>query len=210
MGRETRQARRQRQRRQQQRPQMGTSRWAVLGGSAVIVAVIVLFVALAVKNNSGGAGNGSSASSADIGPPIDGIDCNAMETASYHHHAHLEFYVKGKYILPPPYIGEDIYHSCFYWTHTHSPSYGVVHIEAPHQVTPTLKNFFDIWHQPLSRTRAWRYSARPGESMRVYVNQKLYTGDPRTILLVQHQDITIEFGPPFVKPQPFDYAAHQL
>lgn len=41
--------------------------------------------------------------------------------------------------------------------------------------------------------------------MKVYVDQKPYTGNPRDIVLVKHKTITIEIGPPFVAPKPYNF-----
>jgi hypothetical protein len=55
----------------------------------------------------------------------------------------------------------------------------------------------------LSRTRAASATAARGKSLRVWVNGKSFTGDPRKIALTPHADIVIEAGPPFPKPPVF-------
>jgi hypothetical protein len=214
MGRESRQARRQRERRAQQRRQhaAGPSRGAVLAGVGVIVAVIAILAVVAFNGRQNGSGNSTAA--VVPGKTIKGIECNSTEQATYHVHGHLEFYVKGKKSEPPPYIGYDINHDCLYWVHTHdsgnNTSLGVLHVEAPKKVDPTLGDFFAIWHQPLTANKVWKYSVGPGESMKVFVNEKPYSGDPAAIKIKPHTDITIEIGPPFVQPKPFNYKKEQL
>jgi hypothetical protein len=46
---------------------------------------------------------------------------------------------------------------------------------------------------------------KPGERIKVYVNQKPYAGLPRNITLLKHTTITMEIGPPFQAPQPYDF-----
>jgi membrane protein YdbS with pleckstrin-like domain len=211
MGRESRQARRHRQRRNQQHHKSTTtSRWAIAGGSAVIVAVMVLFVALALRGASAGSSPSAGQTTASAAPTIHGLACNQTEQLTYHIHAHLEFYVDGKYSIPPPFIGINIYHDCLYWMHTHSPSLGVIHVEAPGPITPSLGDFFAVWHQPISRHRVWKYAVKPGQSMRVYVDGKVYSGDPSKIKVTRHENIAIEIGPPFAQPKPFSFAAHGI
>jgi hypothetical protein len=217
MGRESRQARRQRERRQQHKRQQaaGPSRWAIITGIGVIAAVIAVLAVFAIRNGQGSAsGNNGSSTTVAAGKTIRGIQCNANEQLTYHVHGHLEFYVKGKKSEPPPYIGYDINHDCLYWVHTHdsgnNSSEGVLHVESPSKTEPTLGDFFAIWHQPLTSKKVWKYSVGPGQEMRVYKNEKLYSGNPAAIKILPHTDITIEIGPPFVQPKPFNYKAQQL
>ncbi len=41
--------------------------------------------------------------------------------------------------------------------------------------------------------------------MRIYVNFKPYTGGPRTIPLRRHTTITLEIGPPFLRPRAYKF-----
>jgi hypothetical protein len=130
-------------------------------------------------------------------PKIDGIPCVASEQLTYHVHAHLTIVDSGKRYTPPGNIGISLLHLCLYWLHTHDDS-GIIHIEAPNQIAPTLGNFFDIWGQPLSRRQVWHFTVNRGHSMRVFVGHQLITGDPRSIKLFFHTIVTVEIGPPFV------------
>jgi len=136
------------------------------------------------------------------GEPVRGISCDAMEGQRLHTHQHLVILDRGKEVPIPPNVGQVPARQCLYWVHTHTPD-GIIHIEAPLDRTFTLGDFFAIWGQPLTRSRAATAHAKKGASLRVWVNDKRYTGDPRAIPLTPHADIVIEAGPPFTKPPKF-------
>jgi hypothetical protein len=211
MGRETRQSRRQRQRRQAQKQQQqaSTNKLAIGAGVLVIAAVIAILGYAALMGNHS-TNTQASTSALKPGKSIDRIQCNSMEQATFHVHQHLDIIVNGVLKPIPAYVGFNINHDCLYWLHTHNPAEGVIHLEAPKKVVPQLGNFFDVWHQPLSRSKVWKYSVKPGEKMKVYVNGKLYNGNPRSIKLVQHAQIVIEVGPKFVPPPTFNFAKFNL
>src|SRR5260370_3861182 len=80
-------------------------------------------------------------------PAIDSIACDQLEQSAFHIHAHVSLYINGQSVSIPGNVGiagDPSAPSCFYWLHTHSTD-GVIHIEAPNGVSPTLKNFFYIW-----------------------------------------------------------------
>ena len=101
----------------------------------------------------------------------------------------------------PAYIGIPAGARCIYWLHTHTPD-GFIHVEAPVDRSFTLGDFFAIWGRPLDKSHAVEGLA-PGDSMRVWVDGKVFRGDPSTIPLKAHTDITIQLGPPYTKPAPF-------
>src|SRR5579872_2856864 len=129
-------------------------------------------------------------------PTVDGIPCEVGESVAYHVHAHLTIMVAGsdRRVYPPANTGINLLHLCLFWLHTHDAS-GIIHIEAPHRISPTLGQFFDIWGQPLSPTRVWDYSTSPA-ALRAFVGTKRFTGDPRGIRLGYHTVVTLELGPP--------------
>jgi hypothetical protein len=137
-------------------------------------------------------------------PVIDRIPCT-NEDVTYHVHAFLEIYDRGKSVTVPENTGI-VNNSCVYWLHTHDTS-GEIHIEEPRKTRLTLGNFFDIWHQPLSRTQAATAHVVFGTQMRVSVDLRPYSGNPRNIVLHPHELITIEVGPPWVKPTIFDFGS---
>ncbi len=139
---------------------------------------------------------------APTGQPVAGISCDAMEGQRIHIHQHLLILDHG-HSVPVPYdVGRPAGNQCLYWLHTHTPD-GVIHIESPANRTFTLGDFFAIWGQPLSTTRAATAFAKEGSKLKVWVDGKPYAGDPAKIPLVAHADIVIEAGPPFPTPPKF-------
>ena len=134
--------------------------------------------------------------------PIAGVSCDAMEGNRVHIHQHLTILDRGKPVAIPADVGRPAQRDCLYWVHTHTPD-GIIHIEAPQERAFTLGDFFQIWGQPLSRTQAASAKAPRGSALRVWVDGKRYTGDPRKIVLARHADIAIESGPPFPTPPRF-------
>ena len=136
------------------------------------------------------------------GQTIGGISCDRQEGQRIHIHQHLVIFDHGKQVAIPPNVGQVPAAGCLYWLHTHTPD-GIIHIEAPLDRSFTLGDFFTVWGQPLSRTRAAAAAAEKGARLRVWVDGTAYTGDPRAIPLRSHTDIVIEAGPPWVKPPRF-------
>jgi len=136
------------------------------------------------------------------GEPIAGISCDAQEGQRIHIHQHLVLLDRGKPVPIPPNIGQPAGRSCIYWVHTHTPD-GIIHIEAPQDRSFTLGDFFSVWGQPLTPTAAAGMQAPKGSKLKVWVDGKPFTGDPRTIPLKAHTDIVIQAGPPFSTPPKF-------
>lgn len=207
MGRQTRQARRAQERRAQARGRQAAQRpdrkW-VLAGVAVVLAAVALFVVLNATNTgpSGVTGTPTAIPAASV----DGIGCNpGGEVVTFHQHAHLTLMNKGKQVSIPALIGFNVDHDCLFWIHTHQGEEGVIHMESPKKIVPKLSTFFKIWGEPLTSQRIGPITVAAGEQVRTYVNGKVYSGNPADIPLARHQDITVEVGPPFVKPQPFAF-----
>lgn len=183
----------------------------MLAGIGVVVVVVLLLAGFAIKN-----GSASSASSTPTAVPpgktIAGIGCNYSEIYTYHQHAHLAMYDHGKAVTMPSNIGFDYNHDCLYWMHSHSPSENVIHMEAPHTLVPRLQNFVDIWKysyqtQSISQNVWPPLLSGTAPGMKVWVNQKPYSGNPLNIRLKPHTNVTIEVGPPYVKPKPFTWGS---
>jgi hypothetical protein len=60
---------------------------------------------------------------------------------------------------------------------------------------PTLSDLFRSWGQPLSDQRVASFSAGPGQSVRVFVNGRPYSGVPGAVPLSAHSEIVLEVGP---------------
>jgi hypothetical protein len=143
-----------------------------------------------------------------------GVPCGAKEQLTYHVHAHLSLFVDGKPrsvplgigIAPPvsttqnqggPFASGG---ACFSWLHTHAAD-GIIHIEAPRQITFKLGQFFDVWRQRLDRGHLGTTAGR----VVAYVNGKRFNGDPRAIKLEKHAQIQLEVGQPIVAPTAIDF-----
>ncbi len=136
------------------------------------------------------------------GQPVHGIRCERMEGTAMHIHQHLAIFDHGKPVPIPEDVGRPLFAGCFYWLHTHTPN-GIIHVESPVVRSFSLADFFAIWGQPLSRTDVAGAKLRPGDKMTIWIDGRRYTGDPRSIPLTEHEDITIDVGPPAGKPAPF-------
>jgi len=77
--------------------------------------------------------------------------------------------------------------------HTHSTS-GLIHIESDRPGSFTLGQFFTEWGVRLSRSCVGGYCAGHGDELRVYVDGRLDLGDPRRIVLGNHQEIAVVYG----------------
>jgi hypothetical protein len=142
---------------------------------------------------------------------VDGIKCEVNETVLFHVHVHLTIFVGGKpHSVPagigiwPPLGPQNYRHglfgitqgNCFSWLSTHYAD-GIIHIEAPIKQRFFLGQFFDLWGQPLSRSRVG--PARG--AVTAIVNRSVWTGDPCRIPLLKHSQIQLEVGKPLVAPQ---------
>jgi hypothetical protein len=149
---------------------------------------------------------------------VDGIQCDASEQVVYHVHTHLSVFVDGVLHPLPTGIGivspvaEQTAHGpffvatrCYYWLHVHAQD-GVIHIESPSVRTYTLGEFFDIWRQPLSRSRIGTVTGR----LSVFVNGRRYFGNPASVVLGSHEDIQIDVGTPVVPPARVDWSGTGL
>ncbi len=206
MGRRSRQTTRQSARRQAKRgtPRSSRRNWSAIASAGIILLALVLFGVPALGHRTTTSATSSTTGQEIPGKTIDGTQCDAGMHVDYHVHAHLTILASGKPILLSPYAGHNFDHDCLYWLHAHDAS-DVIHIEAPHTIIPTLGQFFDVWRQPLSRTRVARARVHPGQSMKIYVDQKPYLGNPRHIQLHAHTMVTIEIGPPFEYPRPYNF-----
>ena len=134
----------------------------------------------------------------DQGPAvIDGIKCESMEGDVQHFHPHLDLFIDGVPQTLPADVGNKGY--CMYWVHTHD-STGIIHIESSILRSFKLGNFFDIWGQSFNSTRFMDRTIEQNKTVKVWVDNKEYTGDPREIVLRTKQSITVAYGPPYPTP----------
>ena len=149
--------------------------------------------------------SGASASSA----PIDNIQCNSMEQAAFHIHAHLDILINGQPYTIPSQIGI-VPDRCFYWLHTHDDS-GIIHIESPATRNFTLGQFFDIWNKKFTNTQIFDNIVDNKNTLSVYVNGTQV--NPRVnykdIKLSGQDEIAIVYGsrpPPNNIPSKYGFA----
>ena len=199
--------------------------WILSIVTAVVVIGGIVGAAIAI-NNSKKSDSSSSAPGSDTsskvlagtskgatGKTVDGISSAPSEQLAFHVHSHLAIYVNGveKNVpygigIVPPLTLDNSGGSPFatggkaiYWLHTHDET-GIIHMEAPKQITFTLKNFFDIWGQPISATQVGPAKG----SVIAYVNGKKVTGDPAEIKLAAHEVIQLDVGKD-VAPKPYTF-----
>jgi hypothetical protein len=183
----------------------------VAGACAFALGAAALAVSFWPEAKAGAAASQDSSSPSVLAParaqsgaPVDGIQAGSMEQLAFHIHVHLSVYVDGKQkavpygigIIPPYQMTTDDSGHPFveggkgiYWLHTHDAS-GVIHLEAPAQVSFTLGEFFDMWGQPLT---AEQVGPAHGP-LTVFVNGRPQTRDPRSIPLTAHDVIQLDVG----------------
>ena len=132
---------------------------------------------------------------------VDKINCRRELLNTYHHHVHLSMFVNGEQIALPrgtgmykPGSSQYIYHaSCFYWLHTHDAT-GIIHMEPPNGNPFTLKQYFDLWGEPLSTNGFAGYTG----AVSVYLNGQLQPAgtDPNSIVFSPFLEITLVIGTP--------------
>jgi len=157
------------------------------------------------------------------GAPIDGIPCD-NKGATYHIHSHVTLFYQGKKIAIPIAIGaiNPVYSAdglhviraqCFYHLHNHDSS-GLIHVENPTVATFTLGEVFDIWGEPLTTSNiagftgpVLVYTASCAPTVPFNCDwPTVYTGDPRAIVLTQHEQITLEVGVPYKWPPYYQWS----
>ena len=111
--------------------------------------------------------------------------------------------------------------TCFYWLHVHAGQQDVIHVESPGTSTFNLGQFFDVWTAwnkqkgdpgvRLDATHVAQFTLTPDQKLVVYVDDgsgpKVYTGDPRAIVLKNHEVITLQITPPDQTPPSFTFAS---
>jgi hypothetical protein len=170
-------------------------------GGIFTVAFVVLIVAYYLASRGGSGINGQ---------PVANIRCDTGEQLAVHYHAHVTLIYKGTPAQIPAQVGIPNGGSCIYWMHTHQTS-GIVHIEAPKESSSrsfTLGDFFQIWNQPLSTRQVATFKVGSGDELKMWVDGKPYTGDPRGIVLKSHTQVVVQIGPPLTDPPPtFDWSS---
>jgi hypothetical protein len=174
---------------------------SLVAAAVVLVAAVSFLIYNANAHNSTAQGQAASTEQVvnSAYPPVNGIYCDSLEQTAYHIHAHLTIYINGQAVSVPQGIGIASDQSCLYWLHTHT-SDGVIHIEAPKKVSPTLGDFLGIWGQPSFSQLGFRNELALSAGWTVYVDGKKVTSDFNKLVLQSHQVITIAYNSPNITP----------
>ncbi len=116
------------------------------------------------------------------------------EGNALHIHQHLDILVNGKPVTVAAGIGINPIARFISPLHTHDVS-GVLHVESDVVRDFTLGQFFDVWGVRLSRDCVGGYCAKGADTLRVFVDGKPVNGDPRNVVLREHQEIAVIYGP---------------
>jgi hypothetical protein len=154
------------------------------------------------------------------------IQCQSSAQLTQHIHANMQIYFNGKDEPIPAGVGIETDSSGdatgFCWLHTHQPD-GVIHIESPNTNRYMVGDFLAVWDMPVFQER-WLPEGPPvitstsffglqlnaTHQLTVYVNGKVFAGDPKTLILQSGENIWLEYGTPLVKPTPYDFADNGL
>lgn len=205
-----------RQRAEQRRRAARRRAYRVVAGAVVVVAVAVVALVVVGEHRSTNASANSTAGvlpgdstgsypwpveSAHLLARLGALGLPKQDGTAFHIHEHLVVVVEGHQVEVPQNIGlwPDLSH--FAPLHTHDTS-GIIHVESPVRRAYTLGDFFGVWGVRLTSTCVGGYCDGGGMQLRVYVDGRLFAGDPTTIKLVNHQEIVVTFGTPAQLPKP--------
>jgi hypothetical protein len=133
-----------------------------------------------------------------LGARLDAIGIPARAGTTLHTHQHLDVFVNGKGVLVPAGIG--IGDGLISPLHTHDAS-GVIHVESTTVRSYSLAEFFAVWGVRLTKTCL---ADECGEGKLHFFVDGKPAADPDRIVLTQHQEIAVAYGPP-PKPVPSSY-----
>jgi hypothetical protein len=179
--------------------------------AAILVVLAIGLVAYGVTNNT----------ITNKAATVAGIPCDALQQTQVHYHAALQIVYQGNVTPIPAGIGitgGEATPTCYYWLHVHAASPNVIHIESPASDIFTLGQFFQVWNswstaqggpsEPLDSKHVSTFTLGSGQALVIYVDPndgkgpQPYTGDPKKIVLRNHEVITLEIAPPTVTPPP--------
>jgi hypothetical protein len=124
------------------------------------------------------------------GDTVDGIPCDQGGGVSYEATIHL-WLVNGDQRTPPTGGVGSTGSACNYWVRTENDD-GVIHIRAPHTVSPTLETFFAIWDlaipQGSGNSQPFRDAAEHGQ---IVVNGAPVQGGPASVALTDGETIEL-------------------
>lgn len=159
-----------------------------------IVASLLAF-ALAACSSGGGTGGvpGTSPAVATVsfGDPVGDVECDrGGHDAAYHIHSMLRVTIDGKLYDPEDDIGVDG-ERCMYWVHVHEGTGGVVHVEAPENVTVTLGDLVAVWRATYPDSVVLAGALAGLDAGALKVDGEPYVGDWRELPLLDERLIEI-------------------
>lgn len=138
---------------------------------------------------------------ADRLAPLDLTTLGGHSGLVLHFHAHIDIFVDGKKVEVPALIGINPGAGYLTELHTHNDR-GVIHIEAQKSRDFTVGQFFSEWAVFLNSHSIGGYSG-----MKWYLNGKLQTDNPQTLVFKPHQEIAFVVGKaPATIPSSYKFA----
>ncbi len=122
-----------------------------------------------------------------------GLAVLSNEGAAVHIHQHIDILVNGSTTTIPANIGINQAAGFISPIHTHDSS-GIIHVESPSVRDFTLGEFFDVWGVRFIQNCVGGYCGDATSTLRVYVNGSSISGDPRSLVLAEHQEIFVVYG----------------
>ena len=184
--------------------------WVYAAGGALVAAVIAAAVlGFVLTRGSGGAENKATATNYNALPgirktkapwppeylyladrlvPLDLTTLGGHTGLVLHFHTHIDIFVDGKKVTVPALVGINGGAGWLTELHTHDDR-GVIHIEAQKKRDFTVGQFFAEWAVYLNAHSIGGYSG-----MKWYLNGKLQTGNPQTLVFKPHQEIAFIVG----------------
>ncbi len=110
-----------------------------------------------------------------------------------HIHQHLDLIINGKPVAIPTHIGVNEAANFISPLHTHDLS-GIIHVESDVVRDFTLGELFDVWGVELTNDCIGGYCNTGSSTIKIFSNGEPYTGNPRDLVLTQHQEIVFVYG----------------
>lgn len=157
--------------------------------------LLTLALLLAACSSGGGTDPAPAGSPAvatvSFGDPVGDVECDrGGHDAAYHIHSMLRVTIDGKLYDPEDDIGVDG-ERCMYWVHVHEGTGGVVHVEAPENVTVTLGDFIAVWQATYPASPVLAGALAGLEAGKLTVDGSPYADDWRELPLLDERLIEI-------------------
>jgi len=115
-----------------------------------------------------------------------------QEGSAMHIHVHVDILNASTSITVPADIGINQIARSMAPIHTHDSS-GIVHIESGVVRDFTLGQFFDVWGVRFTKDCLGGYCDTATSTLKVYTNGTLVKGDPRKLILKEHEEVAVVF-----------------